>query len=297
MNIAFGFGIGLLAASAALPQAPAPAAPMAPAAPRARTAQQLTVLNASPGSYLGIGMADINGDRAKALKLKEDRGAEVTRVEDDSPAAKAGLKVGDVVLEYNGQKVEGTEELARMVHETPPDRQVKIVVSRDGATQTLTAAIGTRKTSPQSFFSVLGPHVMGSDMPQAPQIPMPDIPSFQMNWRNPRLGIMGEALGHEPQLADFFGVKEGVLVKAVDKYSAAEKAGIKAGDVVTKVGDSSITTTDEITRALRQAMQPGKSAVDVVVMRNKKETTVSVTIENPGSGYIPNVMALSVSGV
>jgi S1-C subfamily serine protease len=69
---------------------------------------------------------DITSDRAKALKLKEERGVEVTSVEPDSAAAKAGLKVGDVILEYNGQKVEGWEHLKRLVRETPIHREVKI---------------------------------------------------------------------------------------------------------------------------------------------------------------------------
>src|SRR5512139_2437444 len=73
-------------------------------------APQINITTSSSRSYLGVGVAEINADRAKALKLKEERGVEITRVEDDSPAAKAGLKVGDVVLEYNGQRLEGTEQ-------------------------------------------------------------------------------------------------------------------------------------------------------------------------------------------
>ena len=125
-----------------------------------------------------------------------------------------------------------------------------------------------------------------------PQFTMPDIPSFQMNWQNPRLGIVGEALGKEVQLADFFGVKEGVLVKSVEKDSAAEKGGIKAGDVVVKVGDSKVATTEEITRALR-SLKDGKTTLNVVVVRNKKETTVPVTIESSRSGSIQEMFETS----
>jgi serine protease Do len=271
MNIKIGLGIMVLAAAWAEPTPPAPPPP------RARSVQRVIV----GASYLGIGTADINADRAKALKLKEERGAEVTKVYEDSPAAKAGFKEGDVVREYDGQAVQGTEQLARMVHETPPDRQVKVGVWRNGANETLTATIGTRNNA------------MALTMPEIdiPQFTMPDVPRFQMNWQNPRLGIMGEALGQEQQLAEFFGVKQGVLVKSVDKNSAAEKAGIKAGDVVVKVGDSNVATTEEITRALRSSLQPGKTTLNVVVVRNKRETTIAVTIENQGSGAIRNVVA------
>ncbi len=87
------------------------------------------------GSYLGVMLQEIDDERAKALRLSEEAGVEVTRVEPDSPADKAGVKTGDVALEYNGQHVEGMEQFSRLVHETPPGREAKLVVSRSGATQ------------------------------------------------------------------------------------------------------------------------------------------------------------------
>ena len=92
----------------------------------ARATAQVTV-QVGGASYLGIGVADITAERAKALNLKEERGAEVTNVAEDSPAAKAGIKEGDVVLEYDGAAVQGIEQLTRLVRETPVGRQVKIV--------------------------------------------------------------------------------------------------------------------------------------------------------------------------
>ena len=95
--------------------------------------------------YLGIGIADITAERAKALNLKEERGAEVTSVAVEGPASKAGIRQGDVVLDYQGAAVEGMEQLTRLVRETPVGRQVKIAVWRNGAPQTLTATIEARK--------------------------------------------------------------------------------------------------------------------------------------------------------
>src|ERR1019366_3458031 len=89
------------------------------------------------GSYIGVMMQEIDSERAKALKLHEEGGVEITVVEQDSPAEKAGLKVGDVVLKYNGQRVEGMQQFARMVHETPAGREVKIEISRAGAAQSV----------------------------------------------------------------------------------------------------------------------------------------------------------------
>src|SRR5437870_12133381 len=105
--------------------------------PQARSAQVFTVQKG--GSYLGIGGMDVTPDRVKALSLKEERGVEISSVDEDGPAAKAGLKPGDVVLEFNGTPVQGTVQFQRMVGEMPPGRQVKLTVWRNGASQTLTA--------------------------------------------------------------------------------------------------------------------------------------------------------------
>src|ERR1051326_7587083 len=223
-------------------------------------------------SYLGIGAQDIDAERAKALKLRDVRGAEVTSVEPDSPAAKAGIKDGDVVMEFNGQPVEGKDQLARMVQEVPVGRQVKIGVWRNGAAQTLTAT--TAESNRRAFFSGDGTWVM-PEMPKMP--PMPEMPKFQMLYPSPMLGIYGESLGQQEQLAEFFGVKEGVLVKSVTRNSAAEKAGIKAGDVIVRGDDSKVNSTGEISSALRGARS--KSTVTVVVVRNKKEMPLTVTVD------------------
>src|SRR4051794_740069 len=77
------------------------------------------VIARTSGSFLGVGVAELTPERTKTLNLRDEYGVEITRVEDDSPASKAGLKTGDVVLEYNGQRVEGLEQFMRLVRETP----------------------------------------------------------------------------------------------------------------------------------------------------------------------------------
>jgi serine protease Do len=245
-------------------------------------------------SYLGIGVADITIARAKALNLKEERGAEVTNVAKDSPADKAGIKQGDVVLEYDGAAVEGIEQITRLVRETPIGRQVKISVWRNGAAQTLTATVeASRSSALPAMQRNMGIHREGAylvfpdDAGEQLRIPMPQIqiPQFQMNLQNPMLGIEGESLRSQEQLADFFGVKDGVLVKLVRKNSAAEKAGIKAGDVVVKVEDSTVSNSQEITRALRAL--GSKKTFTVTVVRNKKEIPLTVTMEEQGGAIRP----------
>jgi len=242
-------------------------------------------LQVGGSSYLGIGVADIAAERAKALNLNEERGAEVTRVAVDGPASKAGIQQGDVVLDYDGTTVQGIEQLTRLVRETPVGRQVKISLWRNGAAQSLTATIEARKG--MVIRSDGGPMVIPFGNGGRLQVPMPQIemPRFQMTWQNPVLGIEGESLRSQEQLADFFGVKEGVLVKLVRKNSAAEKAGIKAGDVVVKVDDSAVATSQEITQALRAL--GSKKTFMVTVVRNKKEMPLTVTLEERG-GAVPS---------
>src|SRR5713226_2507308 len=122
------------------------AQPDPPKPPRPPRNSRVVIQNAG-SSFLGVGVSEIDSERAKALNLKEERGVEVKNVDEDSPAAKAGVKVGDVVLDYNGQRVEGMEQFVRFVRETPVGRAVKLLISRNGATQTLTPTIGSRPSN------------------------------------------------------------------------------------------------------------------------------------------------------
>jgi serine protease Do len=233
----------------------------------------------SGGTYLGVNLCEIPSDRARELKLKEAYGVEITRVEDGSPAEKAGLKSADVVLEYNGQRVEGMEQFGRLVRETPSGREVKLLISRNGATQSITATLQTRKLK-----------TMATVMPNfdMPEIHIPDMPQVFTTWRNPMLGVEAESLG--PQLAAYFGVKEGVLVRSVSKDTAAEKAGIKAGDVITKVAESSVTTPNELVSAVHAAM--AKKSFPIELVRDRHETNVTVIIEDRSEKVAPSTRAV-----
>lgn len=229
------------------------------------------------GSWLGVGVKEITPERARALNLKDEHGVEITTVEPDSPADKAGLKPGDVVLEYNGQRVEGTAQFIRFVRETPPGRTVRLTVFRNGSTQTLTATIAERKGR---AFRFRAPNVEEEFDIRIPRIEaMPDIPRVTMSWRTGMLGIEGEPL-RDSQLGEFFGVKDGVLVRSVLKGTPAEKAGLKAGDVIVKVDDRKVSEPRDITNALRAARDGSKKTLPVVVVREKKEITIQVTLED-----------------
>ena len=98
----------------------------------------------SSQGYLGIEMRDIDNDRATQLKLKDPAGAEIIVVDHDAPAGKVGLRVHDVILQMNGQQVQGVEQLRRMLRETPPGRSVSLLISRDGQQQTINVQLADR---------------------------------------------------------------------------------------------------------------------------------------------------------
>lgn len=230
-----------------------------------------------PRSFLGVGVQEVDAERARERNLSEERGVEITSVVDDSAADKAGLEKGDVVLEYNGQRVEGVEQFVRLVKETPSGRQVALRVSRDGSVETLTATIGVCEKCGYSFGG-WGEKVIRIPDVKMPDIRIPDIPRRFTTWRSPRLGIEAESL--KSQLAVYFGVEEGVLVRSVINNSAAEEAGLKAGDVIVKVGDTEVSSPREVSSAIREMES---ATFPVTIVREKREMSLPVNLESiPG---------------
>ena len=240
------------------------------------------------GSYLGVDTQDVTPERLSALQLKEERGVEVTVVDQDAPAGKAGLKEHDVILTLNGQSVESVEQLRRMIHEIPPGRVVSIGISRNGQPQTLKAQLEDRK---QAFgysngkpFKVIVPTM--PVMPAMPAMPEIDVPvSVVVVHSSLRSGLMVENL--TPQLAEFFGTKngQGVLVRSVDKGSRAEKAGFRAGDVIVRVSGEAINDSGDFSHALRNRQG---SAVPVGIIREKKEQTLTLSLPERKQSHLLN---------
>jgi serine protease Do len=221
--------------------------------------------------YIGVGIMDVDSARAKALKLKEERGTEVTSLVPGGPAEKAGLKVGDVILEYDGQHLQGLEQLQRMVRESVPGRVVKVGIWRNGAMLTLDVTIALHRD-----MGMPGPNAVWGTAPDywpMAQLPM-DFPHIQTIMQNSMLGVECEPLGDEQQFAEYFGVKDGLLIKMVAAGSPASRAGIKAGDVIIKVDETRVGSMRELTGALRIAGQ--KSSYQLTVVRNKKDMPVTV---------------------
>ena len=257
--------------------------PPVPPVPPTMDVRAFSMGNFGKGSYLGLNVKEIDANRAKELKLREENGVEITQVEDDAPAGKAGLKVGDVVVEFNGQRVEGTEQFVRMVRETPVGRQVKLGVNRQGTAMTMSATIAQR-SSKLTGMTAPAARKLAEDMKREGEKMrdemMMNMPRAYMGWSNGQLGIESESLSD--QLASYFGVKEGVLIRSVKKGSAAEKAGMKAGDVIVKVDSTRVATPKEIATQLRASRS--KKIIPVQLLRDHKEMSIDVTLPEDEQG-------------
>jgi len=231
-------------------------------------------------SYLGVDIADVSPERLGELKLKEEHGAEVTMVDQDAPAGKAGLHEHDVIVSLNGTAIESAAQLRRMIKETPAGRVVNLGISRDGQPLTIKVQLADRK----SMAWPKGGEIK-INIPELPKLPDFDVPVFvNVVHSSLRSGLMVENI--TPQLGDFFGVKggNGVLVRSVDKGSRGEKAGFHAGDVVVKVNNQPVHDTSDFTHALRSS---SGGAVAVTVMREKREQNLTLTLpEKKDSGSL-----------
>lgn len=234
--------------------------------------------------WLGVVLTDLDAASAKESKAASENGVLVENVREGSPAAKAGMMKDDVITEFAGEKVRSAEQLRRLVRETPTGRSVAIVVDRAGKTQKLTAQLEARHRGPMASA--------GSYMPQRKftmRLPGPqpgEAPKFDVFIpRGARLGISGDDL--TPQLAEFFGVKQGkgVLVREVTVASAAEKAGLKAGDVITAVDGTAISSVGKLRRALAGDPDDAeKRKVTLTIVRDKREQSLVVELDAADKG-------------
>src|ERR1700693_3499399 len=263
------------------------------------------------GSWLGVETREVTSDNAKELKLPSERGVVLGRIAPDSPASKSGLRENDVVTEINGQQVEGAMQFRRMIREIPAGRNVQLTVWRDGRTQKINVTLGRAEELRHNMNRVTPgmPGAFAFRMPELPEMPdlpqvaeIPEMPS--VDWDGPvvfsgppRLGIDAEDLAG--QLGSFFGAPdgEGILVRSVNSGSPAEKAGVKAGDVITSLNGERIRSVGDLRQKL--AAQHGEKdkgaenkdkeskdktrTVKLGVLRKKSEISLNVEVPAPAT--------------
>jgi len=238
----------------------------------------------SSGSYLGVGVVEVNDEVASRIGLSEPHGVEVASIARRSPAQDAGLHEGDVITTYRGERVEGVEHFARLVRETRAGRSVAMTVHSASGERQVEAVVAERtvKSRSSTWFDCEGEDC-------AIRIPAIRLKDFDFDIPRPHMSIRNRALGAEleeidGQLAGYFGVEKGVLVRSVEEGSPAGTADLKAGDVITSVGGAEIKRSGDVRRALAKA---DSQETKVAVLRNKRPKTLTVKIEGRGAWEKP----------
>ena len=220
------------------------------------------------GSYLGVRVGDVEEDAGPGAARE---GAIVTEVVDGAPASAAGIEAGDVVVEFDGERIRGARQLTRVVRETPAGRSVAAIVFRDGARVDVNVTPGERPR-PDRRASRRRIEIPERDAAEAfvwrgdsalleglPDIVNGAVMSLA---GRARLGIRAESV--DGQLADYFGVSAGVLVRHVEEDTVAAAAGLRAGDVITAIDGEAVEDLGALRRRV-SALDLGASFAIAVV--------------------------------
>jgi serine protease Do len=240
------------------------------------------------GSSIGVTVREVTADDASKAKMAQPVGAFVESVREGSPAAKAGIKSADIILDFDGERIRSVRQFVRLVQETAPRRAVSVVVLRGTDRQTLQVVPEVSSALPDVLSRAPGLRILPRDRDARPRDLLrdfnfnidPDVVRRRFSLDGPSLGVSVTPV--TGQLADYFGVKAGVLVSSVGENTAAAAAGIKAGDVITSVDGRPVTSAADITDAMRRA--PAGDDVDVSVTRDRKSLMLKVTPAQPASG-------------
>jgi serine protease Do len=237
-------------------------------------------------SYLGVGLLELDAKRVAELGIDSPDGVEISSVAKDSPADRAGLERGDVILEFRGERVVGVDHFIRLVRETPVGREADVVLWRNGQRTKLAVTVGKRKLAEARIYGLRldceegeDCHSPAYDFTWRGRFPDFDVPHPRMVYRSPVVGAEMEGL--DGQLAEFFGVEEGVLVRQVDADSPAGRAGLQAGDVIVSVGGEAAKTPRQVSRTVRRAEPDQPVALEI--MRNRTKKTLQLHPDQRGS--------------
>jgi S1-C subfamily serine protease len=262
-------------------------------------------------NYLGVYLEEVSDEKQKALNLPEERGAVISKVIAGSPAEKAGLKENDVIVAFNGRRVDTVRELQRLLGETPAGRNVTFEVLRGGAPQNISATLGKRAANSRLFDGhgdafqpfpreLMQNHLFSKEQAEKWRAQADEMAKrsreFQGHafalpqdfghlnfdffgrgfWRGSRLGVAVESM--TDQLAEYFGVKngKGILVTEVFENSAAAKAGLKAGDVIIEIDNNKVDDPGDLTNALTQKSE---GSVELKVVRKGEEKKITINLE------------------
>lgn len=251
--------------------------------PREKPAERRVFALDGRGSQLGVTVRDLAADAPAA----SSGGVQIDGVDKDGPAAKAGIQAGDIVVELDGERVRSARQFTRLVRETAEGRAVEMTLMRDGTRRTVTA---TPEAAAFTWnMDIDGDRIRrdierGLDGVRELAIDPPAMDfrfdngrggSFRWTPRTTRMGVTLEPL--TDQLSAYFGAANGgALVSTVAAGSPAEKAGLKAGDVITSINDARVEDAGDAVREIRRAEGP---EISVGIVRDKQAQTLKATVE------------------
>ena len=284
-------GAGAVAALAALMSALITAAVMIAVRPVHAQEPRVVLRTAATGASASIGVSirNVTADDASKAKMGQPAGVHIDSVREGSPASRAGIQAGDIVVEFDGERVRSASHFTRLVQESVPDRPVTAVVMRGTSKQTLNVA-------PEASGAV---NVLSDDTRRRLQELERRLPGdFNLNLDTDALRkalpVNGATLGVtvsplSEQLAAYFGVKQGVLVSSVTNGSPAANAGVRAGDIITAINGQNVSGTADLNRTLRERRD---DAVEITVTRERKSLSLKATV--PARNRAPSGRGLPV---
>ena len=208
--------------------------------------------------WLGVHIQSIDEALAESMDLEEEEGALVSSVEPDSPADRAGLHVGDVILEFADRQVGDARALPRMVGNTDKGDKVAVTVWRDGKRKSLEVTLGS--------------------LPTEETVAMAE--SEEVDDGTPKLGVTLSALSKEAKKHYNLPDDEvGVLIVDVVRNSPAAKSGLQRGDIIARIGQTEVTKPGQVVSAVKRAAEEEHRTVLLLIKRDGISRFVAIPLE------------------
>ena len=226
-----------------------------------KVVDQLKEFGETRRGWLGVRIQDVTDDVAEAMGLSKASGALITDVP-DGPAKEAGLLSGDVIVTFDGVDVKDTRALVRQVGETTVGKAVRVVVYRDGGTQTVLVTLGRREDAERSANGETG-------AAPEPETAQKDV-----------LGLTLSALTSD--LRSELGLDDdatGLVVMDIDETSEAFEKGLRAGDLITEAGQQKVTSLADLDDRVEEAIEAGRKSLLLLVRRAGEPRFVALTLD------------------
>ncbi|KEO55161.1 DegQ family serine endoprotease [Thioclava pacifica] len=224
-----------------------------------KVVDQLKQFGETRRGWLGVKIQDVTPDMAEAMGLETPEGALVSEVP-DGPAKEAGIEAGDVITSFDGGEVKSTRDLVRRVADAPVGEKVRVTVLRDGESKTLLVTLGRRELAEgeEPPKAVQAPQEVEKDMLGLTVTPLTDELRTEM-------GLTKDA--------------QGLVIKSIDETSTAYEKGLRAGDLITEVGQKPVASVEDFEERVQAAKDAGRKSVLLLIRRGGEPRFVALPVE------------------